>query len=837
MAVTIHSLVYRTICDAAQFREGAVLTRSEQSATRKLFAESRTDVEKYGMSMDALTKLHRKGGLDAEAYRRSMEKLNAEFKNTSINKDLTGTGTLLAGQVPGISSFTSALKTIGPIGAAAVVGIGGITLGVDLLKTAFSSVAAATAEAMERIDDTRDFSTRVGISTEAIAGFRLAAEQAGVSSEAFDNDLEKMLKNIGAASRSGGEAAEKFEQLGLNVDKLASQRADKTFLEIADAISKIEDPYERAIVAQDIFGKSGQDLNTVLREGAKAFRDGEKEAEAFGLAINAVDSKSVADANDELAKVAMLAKGAANEIAVELAPTIRDLSKEVTQLAKDFGGVRTAVSDFVSFAKQDVGGLLEYLKTIHPEFEVLGKLAKKSFEFGRGLAGGEEQDKQSEAERERTRRLDEEIAKRQEAMSKDQRFGTKERAEEEERAEELKRSREERQEREAAEKESQAKTKSDKQKADKLREQIEKDAKGSSDPFINSLIEERRKQTEEQLAKLGIAPELRPGQTKRVESDEGVEIFGAAGDDSLPERDIKAEAAALADRARATAEAQQAAMVDPAKVAAAVDHIRAGDDPAAQARATARREGIDLDDAGMKEKGIEIAERIRAGLTEGGKSAADKIRETLQKNLEQQVPPKQLDPEIEKKLRKRTMAGASEEELREQRKELEDDADEKFWDKFEAEQDKQLDKDIREKERLAKQVDTIRERSMTPEDKLRKKFQDDVAGLAKAQAEGVISPEQQVETELELQKRLDEDLKKSTERNRQNLQENPALERGSKEAFSALNRAKFEGLGSKNPNQKVEENTEKNVTATDGVRKAIEDLSKKLGPPIVFGSR
>lgn len=418
MAVTIHSLVYKTIADSREFSKGMVATRSELSASKKLWMESRTDVERFGLSVSALDKLHQKGAIDSETHRRSIEKLKNEMKDAahaassfkmpkmdsaglgSLGKEVSGLGNSLTRSLPGVNGATAALAGLGPVGIAAGGALIGVGIAAMTIKKALDVVVPAVTEAMERIDGTRDAAIGIGISTEALGGFRHAAGLAGVSSGEFDTDLKRMLKTLGEAAAGEETAAEKFTQLGLNVRKLASQRPEQTFLEITDALGGIENKYERAAIAQDIFGKSGQALNSVLSDSKNAFRDGQREAELLGLAVNDIDSEAVGRANDELAKIGLIAKGAANALAVELAPAVESVAGEVVDFVKEWGGVKIAVSDTVEFAKRDLKLLGEAIDLLFPKLTLLGRAWDMAF-------GGD-------GERDRTRDLDEKIRKNQE---------------------------------------------------------------------------------------------------------------------------------------------------------------------------------------------------------------------------------------------------------------------------------------------------------------------------------------------------------------------------------------------------------------------------------------
>lgn len=80
MAVSIGSLRYDIVADTSKFTKGIVATRSELSLARKAFNETRTPVEQYSMALEKLDKAHADGKLEAEVYRRAVDKLYSEFQ-------------------------------------------------------------------------------------------------------------------------------------------------------------------------------------------------------------------------------------------------------------------------------------------------------------------------------------------------------------------------------------------------------------------------------------------------------------------------------------------------------------------------------------------------------------------------------------------------------------------------------------------------------------------------------------------------------------------------------------------------------------------------------------
>lgn len=233
MAVTIHSLVYKTIMDSREFTKGSLATRSELAASKKLWMESRTDAERYGLQVDALGKLHSKNAIDAETYRRSIEKLNNEMKGGGA---LKGGG--LAGGVGGLLGQLGIGLSIGAGVSALKDSIAAAEESIESEKR-LGAVLAATGNttgmtAQQIVDYSNKLRNLTGISDEAftdsaaalasfgnIGGkvFKDAIGLAADLSRVFKSDLGAETENLGRALSNPIEA---IARLRLGTEKLTA---------------------------------------------------------------------------------------------------------------------------------------------------------------------------------------------------------------------------------------------------------------------------------------------------------------------------------------------------------------------------------------------------------------------------------------------------------------------------------------------------------------------------------------------------------------------------------------------------------------------------------------
>lgn len=282
-----------------------------------------------------------------------------------------------------IASFSSgiqkAIKPLKELGSQ-VASLGGM---VNPMVTAFAGLAGAASLGalvkgqMDAIDSTAKLSDRLGISTEALTGLQHAADLSGVSSETLTGGLEKMLNTIGKAANGEKTATDALDGVGLSAESLANMKPDEAFAKIADGLVSIQNPAMRAAAAQDIFGKSGQQLLPLMLSGAEGIKAAQAEAEKLGLTFSRVDAAKVEMANDAMTKVGSVMTGIGRTLSIQLAPYIQAAADAFTGLATSGDGMGAKVTLVFKTVLSTVATLADYLKLPEAAFYLLRAASQK----------------------------------------------------------------------------------------------------------------------------------------------------------------------------------------------------------------------------------------------------------------------------------------------------------------------------------------------------------------------------------------------------------------------------------------------------------------------------
>lgn len=203
--------------------------------------------------------------------------------------------------------------------------------GIGLMKTAFASFRAVG----ESVRNIGELSEITGISTQRMVALQSAGKRFGVDVETLNVGLKKMVVNLGKAQEEGSPAAEAFEKIGLNAGLLNKLGGDAAFNSIANAISQLPTPAEKAAAAVEIFGRSGADLVNVLNQGKDGIDAIAKSAEAAGLAFSKADAEQLTNNLRQMDAIGKELNGTWRQIAITVGPTMALLAGEAASIAKD----------------------------------------------------------------------------------------------------------------------------------------------------------------------------------------------------------------------------------------------------------------------------------------------------------------------------------------------------------------------------------------------------------------------------------------------------------------------------------------------------------------------
>lgn len=233
--------------------------------------------------------------------------------------------------------------------------------------------------ALASVDSLAKVSAKLGITTEALAGFRLAAELSGVASNTLDMALQRFTRRLAEAANDTGEAKDALRELNLDAQTLQKLPLDQQMLIVADAFQKVESQSDKVRLAFKLFDSEGVGLINTLEGGSAALLRTQEEAQRLGLAIDSTRAKSVERFNDSMVKLRASVQGAFIQAAGEAAPQLTKISQQIQDVLVP--AVKGLIAGFSWF--------LDNLETITKmvRFFVIAFAVNKLIDFTNGMVG------------------------------------------------------------------------------------------------------------------------------------------------------------------------------------------------------------------------------------------------------------------------------------------------------------------------------------------------------------------------------------------------------------------------------------------------------------------
>lgn len=134
-------------------------------------------------------------------------------------------------------------------------------------------------EAALALEHTAD---RMGITTEKLEEYQLAAGLSGVETETFNASLSRLSRTIGEAASKGQDLKVGLQTIKLKDVQGQTRDTGDVFEELAEKISALPSASEKSRVAFELFGHQGARLIPLLNKGKEGFIEARKAMEELG---------------------------------------------------------------------------------------------------------------------------------------------------------------------------------------------------------------------------------------------------------------------------------------------------------------------------------------------------------------------------------------------------------------------------------------------------------------------------------------------------------------------------------------------------------------------------
>ena len=273
-----------------------------------------------------------------------------------------------AGEKGGHSIASGIGKVAGGIGKVAAAGLAAAGTAAVGATTALVAGTSALAKQGDEIDK---MSQKVGLSAEAYQEWDYVLQISGTEMANMTTGLKTLTNKLDDAKNGSEDAQAMFAALGLSMDDLSTMSREDLFAATITGFQGMADSTERAALANDLFGKSGQELAPLFNTSAAdtaALRD--QVHQLGGVLSNDAVANSAAF-QDNLTALQTGLSGMKNSILQQALPGMNQLMEGFTGLITGEEGASEAIGAGFETLLGDLGNIVtqiaDVVKELFPE--------------------------------------------------------------------------------------------------------------------------------------------------------------------------------------------------------------------------------------------------------------------------------------------------------------------------------------------------------------------------------------------------------------------------------------------------------------------------------------
>ena len=261
----------------------------------------------------------------------------------------------------GLSEAGSKLASFGKSAASGLATATKVTVAAaGAISGAMVAGAATTANAGDNIDK---MSQKLGLSTEAYQKWDYVLGQSGTSIDSMQTGLKTLTNKLDDAKNGSEDAQAMFAQLGISVDELQNMSREDIFEAAITGFQGMADSTERAALANDLFGKSGQELAPLFNTSIEETQALMQAADDLGFVMSEEAVKASADFNDSMDTMKRTIGGVKNSLMGQFLPSMSKVMDGISKVVSgDKGGVKAitdGINDFLANMKDTIPLFME----------------------------------------------------------------------------------------------------------------------------------------------------------------------------------------------------------------------------------------------------------------------------------------------------------------------------------------------------------------------------------------------------------------------------------------------------------------------------------------------
>jgi hypothetical protein len=190
---------------------------------------------------------------------------------------------------------------------------------------------------VSELDNIGKTADRLGFTTDALQELRVAAENAGVTTQTLDMAMQRFGRRLAEARQDAGEAKDALAEMGIelfNADGTARGIED-VLNDVANAMQGMTNQTDRNRIAMKLFDSEGVALVNMLRDGAAGLEEMRQNARELGIVIDEDLIRNAEDAQQQLDLMSRVINANVSQALVNLAPLLVQGSELIANFARN----------------------------------------------------------------------------------------------------------------------------------------------------------------------------------------------------------------------------------------------------------------------------------------------------------------------------------------------------------------------------------------------------------------------------------------------------------------------------------------------------------------------
>jgi hypothetical protein len=195
-------------------------------------------------------------------------------------------------------------------------------------------LAEVAARSLDYAGSLGEAAQQLGVHSAELQIYRQIAAQAGIEQGTLDKGLQKLTRSLGDASVGAAAPLAAFKALGISIrdSNGVVKTAGEVIPEITKKFDAIASPAQRATIEVALFGKAGQELDTLLAGGSAEVDALRKHLEDLGVVLSQNEIANADKAADKIGELKWVLQQSIAKAVSENAASIYDMANSLENL-------------------------------------------------------------------------------------------------------------------------------------------------------------------------------------------------------------------------------------------------------------------------------------------------------------------------------------------------------------------------------------------------------------------------------------------------------------------------------------------------------------------------